>query len=135
MKIKMLLTFLAGAVAAILAFYGLTRSSVIAQSPPQEIERQRDLVAQRKSTIGVLGSMGFLVNSVRSESAGERAGISPGDIVTRVNGKPFSSISEFLAFTESEPGTEHDFTVLRSDGTDSKVYDLKIKTEPLKSNK
>jgi S1-C subfamily serine protease len=133
MKIKMLAAFIVGVLLSTLVLYGSTRFSVLARSPEQD-DHRRDPVASRKSTIGVLGSMGFLVNSVRSGSAGERAGVSPGDIVTRVNGKPFTSIGEFLAFTESEPGTEHDFSILRIDGLESKLYDLKIKTEPLNSN-
>ena len=66
------------------------------------------------SSLGMSEAKGVIVNSVRSGSAAERAGIKQGDIITAVNDTPVNDTNAFRNHVASMgPGTEVTLTVLR----------------------
>jgi len=57
----------------------------------------QDLDAGLASALGLPpGSGGALVSRVRDDSPAQRAGVEPGDLVTRVDGRPLASAGEFF---------------------------------------
>src|SRR2546430_2328488 len=66
------------------------------------------------ASLGMSEAKGVIVNSVRSGSAAERAGIKQGDIITAVNDTPVSDTNAFRNHVASMgPGAEVTLTVLR----------------------
>src|SRR2546421_3963648 len=66
------------------------------------------------ASLGMAEAKGVIVNSVRSGSAAERAGIKQGDIITAVNDTPVSDTNAFRNHVASMgPGAEVTLTVLR----------------------
>jgi S1-C subfamily serine protease len=69
-----------------------------------------------KPTLGLVGSMGFLVKDFTGYSPSRAAGMKAGDIIVEVNGKQLDSLQEFQQkVAASEPGTTFEVTVLRRD--------------------
>jgi serine protease Do len=65
-------------------------------------------------TLGMSETKGVIVNSVRSGSAAERAGIRQGDVITAINDTPVSDTNAFRNRVASNPpGTQVTLTVLR----------------------
>src|ERR1700754_1065874 len=48
-----------------------------------------------KPTLGLVGSMGFLVKDFTGYSPSQAAGMKPGDIIVAVNGNQLNSLQEF----------------------------------------
>lgn len=71
-------------------------------------------------------SMGAEIGEVTMGSAGEKAGLKAGDIVTKVDGNPISSNSALVATIRGyKPGDEVTLTVMRGD----KAQEIKVKLD------
>ena len=69
-----------------------------------------------KPTLGVVGSLGFLVKDFTGYSPSQAASMKVGDIIVSVNDNQLNSLQEFQQkVSESEPGTTFEVTVLRRD--------------------
>ncbi|HEX8722995.1 MAG TPA: DegQ family serine endoprotease [Pyrinomonadaceae bacterium] len=72
-------------------------------------------------SLGMKETKGVLVNSVQKGSAGERAGLQRGDIVTALNGTPVNDANELRNLVAAtQPGTEVTLDLLR-DGREQQV--------------
>jgi len=94
---------------------------------PKSDSDPRDLPPPR-STIGINGSIAFVINDVRSGSAADQAGLQRGDVIHSVGRKQFNSMAEFWPWTQVEPGTQVMFTILRRTQSGVRVYDVSIPT-------
>lgn len=73
------------------------------------------------ASMGMSEAKGVLVNSVRSGSAAERAGIHQGDVITAIDGSPMNDTNAFRnRIAGMAPGTEVTLTVLR-DNREQKI--------------
>lgn len=77
---------------------------------------------------GLPNEVGLLVSGVHSRGAGYRAGLRPGDWITRVEGKPVNYLMELRAALEAHnPGALITLTVEREDGSGKWVaHHLKV---------
>ena len=81
----------------------------------------QDLNAELAETFGIkpsaVKSGGVVLTGVLQNGPAAQAGIQPGDVITAVNGKPVSNVSQLLtAVAALKPGTPAPMTVLRKDG-------------------
>ena len=107
------------------------------QTPPQQVD---NLIKRRfdpgienlppaRSTIGITGSIGFVVNEVFPGTPADRAGLQPGDVIHSVEGVQFGSLADFLmSYSQVEPGTKVLFTVLRRSESGIQVYNVSVPT-------
>src|SRR5262252_481555 len=73
------------------------------------------------ASLGMPEAKGVIVNSVRSGSAAERAGLRQGDVITAINDSPVSDTNAFRNRVASNgPGSEVTLTVLR-DNKEQKI--------------
>ena len=80
----------------------------------------QDLNAELAETFGIQPSAvktgGVVLTGVLQNGPAAQAGIRPGDVITAVNGKPVSNVSQLLtAVAALKPGTPAPLTVLRKD--------------------
>jgi serine protease DegQ len=80
----------------------------------------QDLNAELAETFGIKPSAvktgGVVLTGVLQNGPAAQAGIRPGDVITAVNGKPVSNVSQLLtAVAALKPGTPAPMTVLRKD--------------------
>jgi serine protease DegQ len=80
----------------------------------------QDLNAELAETFGIqpsaVKSGGVVLTGVLQNGPAAQAGIRPGDVITAVNGKPVSNVSQLLtAVAALKPGTPAPLTVLRKD--------------------
>jgi Do/DeqQ family serine protease len=74
----------------------------------------QNLTEDAARSLGIEGSRGVLVSDVRSGSAGERAGLKRGDVITAVNGERVDSGNVLRnKVAASLPGTDVTLTVVR----------------------
>ena len=82
-----------------------------------------------RSTIGITGSIGFVVNEVFPGTPADQAGLQPGDVIHSVEGVQFGSLADFLmSYSQVEPGTKVLFTVLRKTESGMQVYNVSVPT-------
>ena len=75
-----------------------------------------DLSPELAETFGVKTKEGVIITGVLQSGPAAQAGIRPGDVITRVAGKPISNVSELLGSVAAlKPGTESKFSLLRRD--------------------
>jgi serine protease Do len=73
------------------------------------------------ASLGMPDAKGVIVNSVRSGSAAEKAGLRQGDVITAINDNPVSDTNAFRNRVASNgPGTEVTLTVMR-DNREQKI--------------
>src|SRR6185503_14611258 len=67
------------------------------------------------ASLGLKEARGVVVNSLTPEGPAEKAGIKPGDVIVKFNGKEVNDANELRnAVAANEPGTEVSLTLLRS---------------------
>lgn len=77
-----------------------------------------DLTPQIASELGVHTSTGVVVLSVQSGGAAAKAGLQPGDVITKIGGQQVANVTDLLAVLRKEnPGQTVPVTVLRAGGT------------------
>ena len=77
----------------------------------------QELNAELAETFNVKNTSGVIITGVLQNGPGAQAGIQPGDVVTAVNGKLVSNVSELLtAVAGLKPGVAAPLTVLRKNG-------------------
>lgn len=75
-----------------------------------------DLTPELAETFGVKSSEGVIITGVLQNGPAAQAGIRPGDVITRIAGKPVHNVSELLTGVAAlKPGTPVRFTVRRQD--------------------
>nr|MDP2192689.1 trypsin-like peptidase domain-containing protein [Rhodoferax sp.] len=75
-----------------------------------------DLSPELAETFGVKAKEGVIITGVLQSGPAAQAGIRPGDVITRVAGKPVSDVSELLSNVAAlKPGTASKFSLLRRD--------------------
>ena len=75
-----------------------------------------DLSPELAETFGVKAKEGVIITGVLQSGPAAQAGIRPGDVITRVAGKPISNVSELLGSVAAlRPGTASKFSLLRRD--------------------
>jgi membrane-associated protease RseP (regulator of RpoE activity) len=97
-----------------------TKAGPVVTHRQQKMEDMQDMMApiQRKSRIGALGSMAFVIQQVQPGTPVEQVGLEIGDLVTQVNGEQVSSLEDFHSkISASEPGTSVTIVYLRYDPT------------------
>jgi len=78
----------------------------------------QDLNEALAKSFGTSDTNGALVTSLVAGSAAEKAGIKPGDIIVKFNGKPISSASELKnTVGQTKPGTQATVTIHRGKET------------------
>lgn len=89
-------------------------------------------------TSGEFGGVGIQVNASKGDlieviapikgTPGEKAGILPGDKISKINDKPVFSkdLDEAIKLMRGKPGTKVKLTILRGEGSDSKTLDFDI---------
>ena len=92
----------------------------------------QDVSADLAESFGMDKPAGAVVGAVESGSPAEKAGIEPGDVVTRFNGAPISRSHELpLLVSDVRPGTKVPVTVWRQ----GKSRDLTVTVGELKADK
>jgi serine protease Do len=72
------------------------------------------LTQQNAQIVGYKGSDGVIVKTVMPEGPAEKAGLRPGDVIVRFNGKPVNSVPRLTnAINFSAPGTSAELDVIR----------------------
>jgi serine protease DegQ len=75
-----------------------------------------DLSPELAETFGVKAKEGVIITGVLQDGPAARSGIKPGDVITKVAGKPISNVADLLSSVAAlKPGTVSKFSVLRSD--------------------
>ena len=75
-----------------------------------------DLSPELAETFGVKARSGVIITGVLQNAPAAQAGIRPGDVITRVAGKPIGNVSELLGSVAAlKPGTASKFSLLRRD--------------------
>ena len=75
-----------------------------------------DLSPELAETFGVKAKAGVIITGVLQSGPAAQAGIRPGDVITKVAGKPVSNVSELLSNVAAlKPGTAFKFSLLRRD--------------------
>ena len=78
----------------------------------------QELNAELMETFNVKTKNGVIITGVLQNGPAGQAGVQPGDVITAVNGKAVSSVTELLsAVAALKPGTAAPLTVLRKDNT------------------
>lgn len=77
-----------------------------------------DLSPELAETFGIKASKGVIITGVLQNGPAALAGIRPGDIITKVGGKPVHNVSELLSSVAAlKPGTPSKFSLLRQDSS------------------
>jgi len=77
-----------------------------------------DLSQELAETFGVTARAGVIITGVLQNGPAAQAGIRPGDVITRVAGKPVSTVSQLLSSVAAlKPGVPSEFGLLRRDAT------------------
>ncbi len=75
-----------------------------------------DLSPELAETFGIKAQAGVIITGVLQNGPAAQSGIRPGDVITRVAGKPVNNVSELLASVAAlKPGTASKFSLLRRD--------------------
>ena len=86
-----------------------------------QVRRRRDRIGvdvRNATSDDQVTSIGAEIGEVRAGTAGEKAGLKAGDIVTQVDGNPISSNDALVATVRGyKPGDTITLTVLRGDKT------------------
>jgi len=73
-----------------------------------------ELSPELAETFGVKAQSGVIITGVLQNGPAAQSGLRPGDVITRVAGKPISNVSELLSSVAAlKPGTASKFDVLR----------------------
>jgi Do/DeqQ family serine protease len=84
----------------------------------------RDLTADMAETLRLAVRSGVLITGVLQDGPASSGGVKPGDVVTRISGKPVTNTAELLnAVAALPPGSDAAITVQRGD----KSVDLRVK--------
>ncbi|HEY7819861.1 MAG TPA: RIP metalloprotease RseP [Vicinamibacteria bacterium] len=89
----------------------------------QRIETSLEVAARKEDGAGIAGFLPALQPEVGEVSAGspaEKAGIQPGDVITKVGGKPILHVEQIITEIRSGDGSEVELEVLR--GEESRVF-------------
>lgn len=77
-----------------------------------------DLSQELAETFGVTARAGVIITGVLQNGPAAQAGIRPGDVITRVAGKPVGTVSQLLSSVAAlKPGVPSEFGLLRRDAT------------------
>jgi serine protease DegQ len=77
----------------------------------------QELNVELAETFNVKNTSGVIITGVLQNGPAAQAGLQPGDVVTAVNGKAVSNVSELLtAVAALKPGVAAPLTVLRKNG-------------------
>lgn len=81
-----------------------------------EVQGVSQTMAQALGLKSINGRIvGALIASVASNSPASRAGLAPGDVITKINGSPVTSVNELaLRLSEIQPGSHVHLTYLRN---------------------
>ncbi len=79
-------------------------------------------------SIGASGKMVFIIEQVTIGAPASNAGLRRGDMIVEVNGKVFSSVQEFMSFSQAEPGASVRFRVFRPEARGFVKFDVEMKT-------
>ena len=72
------------------------------------------LTPELAENLGAASAQGVIITGVLNGGPAARAGMRPGDVVTRINGRPIRTVAELRAgITALRPGTAATFTALR----------------------
>ena len=72
------------------------------------------LTPELAENLGAASAQGVIITGVLNGGPAARAGMRPGDVVTRINGRPIRTVAELRAsITALRPGTAATFTTLR----------------------
>lgn len=72
------------------------------------------LTPELAENLGAASAQGVIITGVLNGGPAARAGMQPGDVVTRINGRPIRTVAELRAgITALRPGTAATFTALR----------------------
>jgi len=84
--------------------------------------------------IGVVGTPGFLIESIEPGSPAEQGGMHPGDVIVSLNGRPVKSMQDMWdVFRSSLGGPDKSIEVvyLRYDPSVNRMVDHKVRVNPV----
>jgi hypothetical protein len=87
----------------------------------------RDLEPAERSASGVAEGAGFVVNRLVPEGPAMRAGLRPGDVVVKIDGRPATEALLQETLAKARPGDAVNFTVVRAARGDAPGATLDVK--------
>lgn len=72
----------------------------------EQARLEREKAMQKKSYLGVMGRVGYVIAQIEAGGPAEQAGLESGDVILSINGIQINSVDDMRRFSELKPGEQ-----------------------------